>query len=209
MEEDNETELTRQRRNLLARIYSARFRESIDDGQSRVDLITDLQMKKLVDSLLLNGYITRGDMETLDLTPKGRAEITVVMTGGAFDILHPGHLETLEQAKNLGDVLIVSVARNSTYIANKKRNPLHDEKVRRRLVGALRSVDAAVLGSEKDIFETVDFLKPDIIALGYDQAHNEDSIRNELLRRNLKTKVVRLNSSDPAIKSSKIMHEFY
>lgn len=207
--EETEAEMRRQRRNVLARIYSARFRESEEVEQSRFDFITDFQMKKFVDSLLLNGYLKRRDKKTLDLTPKGRSEITVVMTGGAFDILHPGHLETLEQAKSLGDVLIVSVARNSTYIANKNRNPLHDERVRRRLVDALRLVDAAVLGSEREIFETVDFLKPDIIALGYDQIHNEDYIRKELLRRNLKAKVVRLNSSDPSMKSSKIMYEFY
>jgi FAD synthetase len=209
LSEDNQAETIKQRRIALGRVYSDRFREPLDDGRYQFEVITDSHLKKLVDSLILDGYLTRNANGSLELTHKGRLQITVVMTGGAFDILHPGHLETLEQARRLGDVLIVSVARNSTYIENKKRNPLHDESVRRRLVGALRPVDAAILGSEKDIFETVDLLKPDVIALGYDQVHNEETIQKELIRRNLSAKVVRLTSSDASIKSSKIMREFY
>src|SRR6202035_2286777 len=93
------------------------------------------------------------------LTLQGRKEIVAVMTGGAFDILHPGHIETLEQARALGDALIVSVARDSTYERNKNRKPHHQELQRRKLVAAVRAVDASVLGSEVDIFETVVLLK--------------------------------------------------
>ena len=55
------------------------------------------------------------------------------MTGGAFDIIHPGHVETLEQAKSFGDALVVSVARDSTFQKNKKRKPQHSEILRKEL----------------------------------------------------------------------------
>ena len=118
------------------------------------------------------------------LNPSGRKLITIVMTGGAFDIIHPGHIETLEQARALGDALIVSVARDSTFEKNKKRKPQHSEVLRKNLVAAIRTVDCSVLGSETDIFETVELLKPDIIALGYDQAsrRGQDLGRSEKKR---------------------------
>ena len=151
----------------------------------------------------------RGLVETLDgklqLTQLGRNAITVVMTGGAFDIIHPGHVETLDQARSTGDVLVVSVARDSTFEKNKKRKPEHSEALRRKLVSSLKAVDLAVLGSETDIFETVEMLKPDIIALGYDQFHDEEKISQEVAKRGLATKVLRLKSSNPEIKTTSII----
>ncbi len=139
------------------------------------------------------------------LTSNGRKAIVAVMTGGAFDILHPGHIETLEQARALGDVLIVSVARDSTFERNKHRKPHHTELMRKKLVSAVKAVDGAVLGSETDIFEVVERLKPDIIALGYDQFHNEEKISSEVRKRGLQVTVVRLKSSVPDIKSSSLI----
>jgi FAD synthetase len=143
----------------------------------------------------------------IQLTEKGRRRITVVMTGGAFDVIHPGHLETLEKSKSFGDVLVVSVARNSTFERNKGRKPINDESIRRKLVASIKCVDAAVLGSEKDIFEVVELLKPDIITLGYDQAHSEGELREQLKRRGINAKVLRLTSSVPSIKTSKLIAE--
>ncbi len=131
------------------------------------------------------GLLENVDRGVLRLTERGRKEIVVVMAGGSFDIIHPGHVETLEKARALGDVLVVSVARNSTYLRNKKRDPLHDEKLRRKMVESIKFVDAAILGSEVDLFETVELVRPDIIALGYDQSHNEDGFRKEVSRRGL------------------------
>ena len=139
------------------------------------------------------------------LTPVGRKEIVVVMVGGSFDIIHPGHIETLREAKKLGDLLAVSVARDRTYKRNKHKDPLHGEKLRRDLVCSVKFVDLAVLGSEKDIFETVHFLKPDIIALGYDQTHSERAIKEGARRAGIESKVVRLDSKVPKIKTSSIL----
>ncbi|MBM3898014.1 MAG: FAD synthase [Thaumarchaeota archaeon] len=141
------------------------------------------------------------------ITGKGRKKIKIVFAGGAFDIIHPGHVHTLSESKKLGDALIVSVARNSTVIKNKGRKPVNDEKLRKELVQALRCVDLAILGSETNIFETVMKVKPNIIALGYDQMHDEKLLVDESAKRGIKVKVVRLSSPIPNVKSSKIIKE--
>ncbi|MHB1868297.1 MAG: adenylyltransferase/cytidyltransferase family protein [Nitrososphaerales archaeon] len=141
------------------------------------------------------------------VTQLGRSKIIVIMAGGSFDIIHPGHLETLEQARALGDSLIVSVARDATFRRNKKKEPLHSEVLRQKLVAALKVVDAAVLGSELDILETAVMIKPDIVALGYDQSHDGQSIQKDLMKRGLKVEVVRLKSSVPEIKTASIIKD--
>jgi len=141
------------------------------------------------------------------LTKKGRSSIIVVMAGGAFEIIHPGHIYTLSACKKLGDVLIVSVARNKTFLESKGRDPVNDEKDRAMLVGSLRSVDAVILGSERDIFETVEKVRPDIIVLGYDQKHDERVILEECRKRGVNVKVIRLDSPIPTVKTSKIIKD--
>jgi FAD synthetase len=75
------------------------------------------------------------------------------------------------------------------------------------LAASVKEVDAAVLGSETNIFETVGFFEPDIIALGYDQVHSEDFIDKEARRLGIPVKVVRLSSSIPEAKTSKIFSD--
>ena len=95
----------------------------------------------------------------------------IVLAGGVFDIIHPGHIHTLNAAKALGSVLVVAIATDKTAKKMKKRLPLHNQELRRELVSCLSMVDKAVVGHEDDIFETVKNVKPDIIVLGYDQVH--------------------------------------
>jgi len=113
------------------------------------------------------------------------------MATGVFDLLHPGHFYFLSEARRLGSELIVVVARDST--ARKfKHEPIMSEASRVQMVSALKPVDRAVLGHEGNIYDILDEIRPDIIALGYDQAHNEDRILEECRKRGLDTKVVRL-----------------
>lgn len=125
------------------------------------------------------------------LTRRGRKEIKVVMAGGVFDILHPGHAYFLRRAKELGDVLVVVVARDST-VTRRKRIPVVPEEQRVDMVAELKPVDVALLGEEGDIYATVQKVMPDIIALGPDQRHGEDEVREELRRRGLSCEVVRI-----------------
>lgn len=113
-----------------------------------------------------------------------------VVATGTFDIIHPGHIRYLEEAKKLGDELIVIVAREKNV--KHKPKPIIPDEQRVRVVSALKPVDKAILGDEKDIFKPIMELKPDIIALGYDQHFDEKKLEEELRRRGLKTKVVRI-----------------
>ena len=104
-----------------------------------------------------------------------------VMAVGVFDLLHAGHLHYLEQAKSLGDYLTVVVAHDDT-VRIRKHEPVTNHELRRRMVEGLKPVDEAIIGNSPDvsIFEILPVVDPDIIALGYDQEHAEDSIRIKL-----------------------------
>ncbi len=143
-----------------------------------------------------------------ELTPRGRRAIKVVFIGGGFEVIHYGHLYTIEKARGLGDALVVSVARDSTIRKRKNREPLVGEGDRARLLSALRYVDAAVLGVEGDIYLTLEKTCPDVVALGYDQYHMEEEIAREATQRGMKLKVVRLDSPYPEIKTSRLLKDF-
>ena len=113
-----------------------------------------------------------------------------VMATGTFDLLHIGHLYYLEEAKKLGDELIVVIANDETVRKN-KHNPVTPQEMRCKLVEALKPVDKAVIGYKDDFLKIVEEIKPDIIALGYDQNFDEEEIRNALKRRGLNVKIVR------------------
>ena len=131
-----------------------------------------------------------------------------VLAGGVFDIIHPGHIHTLNAAKALGDVLVVAIATDKTAQKMKKRQPLHNQELRRELVSCLSMVDKAIVGHEDDIFETVKAIKPDIIVLGYDQVHQEQFISDGCKRINLDVEIVRLQSPVPELSSSEIEKKY-
>lgn len=158
-----------------------------------------------IDGLRKNGLIQN---EKLELTELGRTSLRIVLAGGVFDIIHPGHIHTLNAAKALGDVLVVVVATDNTAQKMKKRTPLHKQDQRRDLVKSLSMVDLCVIGHEDDIFKTVDLIRPEIIALGYDQVHQEKFITDGCKKINLNVKVARLQSPVPEISSSEIEKEY-
>lgn len=163
------------------------------------DLI-NAKIEKLVRNQLINK-----DKSTL--TDIGRQSLRVVLAGGVFDIIHPGHIHTLNAAKALGDVLVVVVATDNTAVKMKKRVPLHTQAQRQELVNALSVVDLCLVGQEDDIFKTVNHVKPQIIALGYDQIHQEKFITEGCKKIRLDAKVARLQSPIPEKSSSKINSE--
>ena len=132
----------------------------------------------------------------------------IVLAGGVFDIIHPGHIHTLNAAKALGGVLIVAIATDKTAKKMKKRTPLHNQELRRELVSCLSMVDKAIVGHEDDIFQTVKKIKPNIIVLGYDQVHQEKFISDGCKRINLNVEIVRLESPVPHLSSSEIEKKY-
>lgn len=158
-----------------------------------------------IDELVKNKLV-KEDRTTL--TELGRSSLRVVLAGGVFDIIHPGHIHTLNAAKALGDVLIVVVATDSTAVKMKKRQPLHSKEQRQELVNSLVMVDLCLIGQEDDIFKTVNLVKPQIIALGYDQVHQEKFIIDGCKKIELDATVARLQSPIPESSSSKIEKEY-
>lgn len=159
----------------------------------------------------IEGLVKKGlvEQDKKSLTEVGRTSLRVVLAGGVFDIIHPGHIHTLNSAKALGDVLVVVVATDKTAQKMKKRRPpLHNQEQRQALVASLSMVDLCIVGHEGDIFKTVDQVRPEIIALGYDQVHQEKFITDGCRKINLNAKVARLQSSIPEISSSEIEKEY-
>lgn len=158
-----------------------------------------------IEHLIKNGLV-ESDKKTL--TDVGRTSLRVVLAGGVFDIIHPGHIYTLNSAKSLGDVLIVVVATDKTAQKMKNRTPLHNQLQRKILVNSLSMVDLCLIGHEGDIFKTVELIRPEIIALGYDQVHQEKFITDGCSKLKLEVKVARLQSPNPEISSSKIEEKY-
>lgn len=167
--------------------------------------LSDDEIDSKIDGLIKNQLVNE-DRKTL--TEIGRDSLKIVLAGGVFDIIHPGHIYTLNAAKKLGDVLVVVVATDNTAIKMKKRKPLHSQNQRQELVNSLSMVDLCLIGQEDDIFKTVNHVKPQIIALGYDQVHQEQFITEGCKKIGLDAKVARLQSPIPESSSSKIEKEY-
>lgn len=119
-----------------------------------------------------------------------------VLAAGKFDILHLGHIAYLEQAKDLAGKdgeLVVVIARDDTIERERGALPVFPQEQRRRLVEALGIVDKAIVGydSENHSDIVVD-LKPDYIALGYDQYTNIEALEESFRAKNMTTEIVRL-----------------
>lgn len=93
----------------------------------------------------------------------------VVFTNGVFDILHIGHLTYLEEAGNLGDVLVVGVNSDASVKVNKgDKRPINSEKNRAYVLLGTKFVDYAVIFDEKTPEKLLDVLKPDVHVKGGD-----------------------------------------
>lgn len=94
---------------------------------------------------------------------------TVVATGGCFDVLHAGHVATLEAARRLGDALVVLLNADSSVRRLKgPTRPVNDEVDRARVLAALDCVDAVVVFSEDDPRDALAQVRPDVWAKGGD-----------------------------------------
>jgi cytidyltransferase-like protein len=193
---------------ILANLYSSMLDPSIPPYvrlKARLPVSEEFY-NSMVSRLVKIGLVEKSDPSKLTFI--GRDALKVVLVGGVFDLIHPGHIHTLKAAKAEGDVLVVVVARQSTAQKIKKyRKIYHDEKLRRDLVTSLNFVDLALIGKEGTLYDTVEYVKPNVIALGYDQAHSEKDIAENCKKRNLNVQVIRLSTPMPGSKSSRIKEE--
>jgi len=133
-----------------------------------------------------------------------------VLVFGTFDILHAGHIHFLKSAKKLGETLTVVVARDKTVKLLKKKQPVHTETERATILREMRCVDAVVLGDPKlNVYAVIKKIKPDVIALGYDQIAFTETLQEKIEEFGLNTKIVRLKAyKNGKHKSSKILKRF-
>lgn len=121
-----------------------------------------------------------------------------VLAFGTFDILHKGHLLYLNEARKLGDRLVVIVARDASVRMFKGRLPFLDEKTRLYMVGSLRVVDKALLGRKlskpSDIYKIFLKCRPDVIAIGYDQRVDVKELKRWLDAHSIAARVVRIRN---------------
>jgi len=97
----------------------------------------------------------------------------VVFTNGVFDLLHPGHVRYLQQARALGDVLIVGINTDRSVRANKgPERPITPEDERAAVLAALECVDGVTIFDEETPFNIISELQPDVLVKGADWAHD-------------------------------------
>jgi len=117
-----------------------------------------------------------------------------VVAQGTFDLLHPGHLYYLQDARSRGDHLDVIVARSENV--THKPNPVVPDHQRCEMVAALDPVDDAHLGHTEDFFAPIREIDPDVIVLGHDQHHDEGTLAGMLAERGIDCEVARAAARD-------------
>ena len=130
-----------------------------------------------------------------------------VLVFGSFDLLHEGHKHFFNEAKKLGNTLYVVVAKDSSIKSFKGHESNFNEDERVEHIKKLGIVDDVRLGYEGDKWKIIEEIKPDIIALGYDQDSYTKGLEKGMRDRNLKVKIVRLSSYMPEKYKSSLMKE--
>jgi len=129
---------------------------------------------------------------------------TIVFLAGTFDILHPGHESLIRQAARHGQVVIV-VARDSSVLKAKGRPPRNPENERVKNLIRLGLAEKVILGRKTGHLKTILKVKPDFLALGYDQQVDLSRLRTFIKQHDLKTRIIRLKAFHPEkYKSSKL-----
>lgn len=119
-----------------------------------------------------------------------------VLVFGTFDLLHPGHLWFLNEARKYGNELLVVVARDAR-VRGHKQKPVFNQNERLALVRSLKPVDHAVLGDLPGRWEIIKKLKPDIICLGYDQSIDHPGIQKQLNALRKRPTIIKLKARLP------------
>jgi rfaE bifunctional protein nucleotidyltransferase chain/domain len=112
--------------------------------------------------------VTKEKLQSLIEGWKARGE-KIVFSNGCFDIVHLGHVDYLEKARNLGDRLVLGLNTDESVKRLKgPQRPVMDEKARARVMASFQFVDAVIFFGEDTPFDLISFVKPDILVKGDD-----------------------------------------
>jgi rfaE bifunctional protein nucleotidyltransferase chain/domain len=129
----------------------------------------------------LSGAILSLHDAILQFGPGKRNGRRVVFTNGCFDLLHPGHIETLYKARNLGDALVVGInSDRSVHEMKGPGRPILPEHERAEILAALDCIDAVVIFDEPTPREIISALLPDVLVKGGDWASDQIVGREEV-----------------------------
>jgi FAD synthetase len=120
-----------------------------------------------------------------------------ILVAGTFDIIHPGHLYLLKQAKKRGDFLIVVIARDKTVKKEKGHLPINNEKQRIKNLKKLNIANQIIIGNQGDKLKIIDNLRPDVICLGYDQRAKIKNLKKKFNKRKFNPKIIRFKAFQP------------
>lgn len=104
---------------------------------------------------------------------------TIALCHGVFDLLHPGHIIHLEQARELADVLVVSITA-AKYVRKGPGRPYFDDEMRMKVLSALECVDYVMLSERYTVDDIVESVEPDIYVKGKEYASAEDDITGKI-----------------------------
>ena len=128
-----------------------------------------------------------------------------IMVFGTFDIVHMGHLHLFTKAKEYGEYLVVSIARDKNVEKIKGIGSFHNEFERKSFLENIKNIDEVLLGDLDDPYKNIGIVKPDVIALGYDQNIFVDNLADKITDLGLETQIVRIPAyNELKYKSSKI-----
>ena len=132
-----------------------------------------------------------------------------VIVFGTFDILHKGHLNFFEQAKKLGDFLVVVVARDENVEKIKGKRAWNNAQTRIQEIKKSEISDKVVLGNQKDRYLIIKQEKPDILCLGYDQKVDKEMLSEKLKEYKLEeVQVIRLRAYKPKKYKSSLLKKY-
>ncbi|MDC0498843.1 PfkB family carbohydrate kinase [Alphaproteobacteria bacterium] len=111
---------------------------------------------------------------------KYKPKSKIVLCHGVFDLLHIGHLKHFKEAKNLGDILIVSVT-SDRYVNKGPGRPFFTEELRLEALAEIEIVDYVILNNSPDAISLINKLKPNIYFKGPDYKKSEDDVTGKII----------------------------
>ena len=104
---------------------------------------------------------------------------TVALCHGVFDLIHPGHIIHFEQAKSMGDVLVVSVT-SEKYVRKGPGRPYFNDEMRMRFLEAIECIDYVMLSEGYTVDDIVEAVEPDIYVKGEEYKKPKDDITGKI-----------------------------